>query len=338
MVASLLGEVEGKVIGQIGNVVVALIVTIFFVWLFSRARRTKNPIVRWVATILTAIPMLVLGLASVVAMIGIYRLSAPISRPVPTLSASGVSTERVALAERQAVLCAGCHSTTNRIPLDGGGQNFFGENGPGPGTLYAPNLTPGGPLKDWTDGEIARAMREGIDKNGRPLIIMPAEVLHNLSDEDTAATIAFLRSQPASQHATPERSLNLMGLILVGSGLFPTAVQPPILAPVVAPPKAVNAAYGKYLVDTAGCHSCHGSDLAGRPPSGFGPPSGPNLTIRVPTWTEDGFVKTIRTGVDPSGYPLNPDQMPWKEFGIAFDDDQLKAMYAYLHGLERIQK
>ena len=32
------------------------------------------------------------------------------------------------------------------------------------GVLYATNLTPGGPLKDWTDGEIVRAIREGVAK------------------------------------------------------------------------------------------------------------------------------------------------------------------------------
>ncbi|HLZ07778.1 MAG TPA: hypothetical protein VKT80_04260, partial [Chloroflexota bacterium] len=79
-------------------------------------------------------------------------------------------------------------------------------------------------------------------------------------------------------------------------------------------------------------------DLAGIPPGGNGPPPGPNLTVRVPTWSEDGFVKTIRTGVDPSGASLRPDLMPWKAFNSAFDDDQLQAIYAYLHGLTPIQR
>lgn len=35
------------------------------------------------------------------------------------------------------------------------------------GTHYAPNLTPSGNIKDWTDGEIVRAIREGVDDTGR---------------------------------------------------------------------------------------------------------------------------------------------------------------------------
>jgi mono/diheme cytochrome c family protein len=327
---------EGKVIGQIANVAVALLLAVFFIWLFSGARRTRNPILRWVGTILLAIPTLVLSLVTIVALVGFYRVSAPVSRPVPAISASGVPADRVAQAQRMAVLCAGCHSLNNQVPLTGG-PDFGTGNGPPFGTLSPSNLTPGGPLKDWSDGEIARAIREGIDKDGRPLIIMPSETLRNLSDEDTAATIAYLRSEPASPNVIPERSLNLIGLLIIGSGLFPTSVQPQITAPVVAAPRAVNAAYGKYLVDSVGCQTCHGNDLAGIPPGGLGP-SGPNLTTKVPTWSEEGFVKTIRTGVEPSGYALNPDLMPWKGLSSALEDDQLQAMYAYLHGLTPIQK
>jgi hypothetical protein len=43
--------------------------------------------------------------------------------------------------------------------MDGGTENFAEALG----TLYAPNLTPGGSLKDWTEGEISRAIPEGVD-------------------------------------------------------------------------------------------------------------------------------------------------------------------------------
>ena len=82
-------------------------------------------------------------------------------------------------------------------------------------------MTPGGPLKDWSDGEIVRAIREGLDRDGRPLLIMPSDAFHHLSDDDVQNLVAYLRSQPAVQHATPARDMNLLGLILVGAGLFP---------------------------------------------------------------------------------------------------------------------
>ena len=45
-------------------------------------------------------------------------------------------------------------------------------------------------------------------------------------------------------------------------------------------------------------------------------------------WTEEDFVRTIRTGVNPSGDSLNP-IMPWRTIRRMTDDD-LRAMYMYL--------
>ena len=57
------------------------------------------------------------------------------------------------------------------------------------------------------------------------------------------------------------------------------------------------------------------------------------VTALVPKWSEADFIKTIRTGVDPTGHTLNPDQMPYKEISTFATDDDLKAIYAYVHGL-----
>ena len=75
------------------------------------------------------------------------------------------------------------------------GQDFS-KGGPPVGTLYGANLTPAGEIKDWSDGEIIRAIREGVHKTGRSLIIMPSEVFRHLSDVDVQAIVAyFVRSQ-----------------------------------------------------------------------------------------------------------------------------------------------
>jgi mono/diheme cytochrome c family protein len=209
-------------------------------------------------------------------------------------------------------------------------------DGSGLGDLYAPNLTPGGPLKDWSDGEVIRAIREGVAQDGHSLIIMPSEHFRGMSDTDVTAIVGYLRAQPAVSRDTPPRNLNLIGTLLVGSSLFPIEAQPPIGGPVVAPASDVTAAHGHYLVDVSSCQSCHGEDLAGGTP-GRGGPVGPNLTLIVPHWTEVQFVQTIRTGKDPTGYALRPDMMPWKNFSAAFSDDELKAIYAYLRSLPPIQ-
>jgi mono/diheme cytochrome c family protein len=212
-------------------------------------------------------------------------------------------------------------------------MNFLEGSGQSLGVLVPQNLTPGGPLRDWSDAEIARAIREGVDPDGRPLLIMPSDAFHHLSDADAGMLVAYLRSQPSVSHATSQRDINLLGLMLVGAGLFPTAAQPHIDQPQTAPPAGVTTDYGKYLVDITGCGTCHGADLHGRVPTGFGPPAGPNLAAIVPTWAEGDFVRFFRTGDDPYSRHVDPALMPWQDIGRAYTDDELRAMYAYLHQL-----
>ncbi len=316
----------------VGVVFVAL--TILFAILVVRVRGAKNPLARWLGIVLGGLLTVVFALVGVVDLAGVYRLDAPRGNPARNVRVA-MTADRLARGEHLAHLCASCHSTTGDLPLDGGRASMLSNpDGSGLGTLYAPNLTPGGPLKDWSDGEIIRAIREGVDKDGRALIIMPSESFHAMSDADVQALVAYLRSQPAVSRQTPPRDIGLIGTLLVGTGLFPTAVQAPIAQPVAAPPAGVTAEYGRYLVSIAGCQVCHGADLTGGRSDENGPPAGPNLTVIVPRWTEAEFVQTIRTGTDPTRHSLRAELMPWKELSAAFSDDELKAIYAYLHGLK----
>ena len=67
-----------------------------------------------------------------------------------------------------------------------------------------------------------------------------------------------------------------------------------------------------------------------------GPPAGPNLTLIVPRWTEEEFILTLRTGVDPYRHTLTTG-MPWQAVSAFAGDDDLKAIYAYLHGLTPLE-
>ena len=72
--------------------------------------------------------------------------------------------------------CVDCHSHRDMTKFAGpimephfiGGQDEFTEKYGAPGNFYAPNLTPYH-LKDWTDGEIFRAITMGVSKDGRAL-------------------------------------------------------------------------------------------------------------------------------------------------------------------------
>jgi cytochrome c5 len=164
---------------------------------------------------------------------------------------------------------------------------------------------------------------------------MPSEILRNLSDADAQAIVAALRAQPASGTASPTTRLNVLGALFVGAGLFPTSAQRPITTPVLAPAEDTSAEYGHYLVSILGCQLCHGEHLTGGTGGKMGPPQGPDLRHLVPRWSEAGFAGTLRTGVDPIQHVLAAG-MPWKLYSAFASDDDLKAIYAYLHGLSPI--
>ena len=52
-------------------------------------------------------------------------------------------------------------------------------------------------------------------------------------------------------------------------------------------------------------------------------------------WTQEQFIKTIRTGVDPSGHQLKP-VMPWQTYA-RMDDIELAAIYEYMHNLPPVE-
>jgi hypothetical protein len=70
-----------------------------------------------------------------------------------------------------------------QLPLSG--QDFM-EGAPF-GTFYAPDLTQTN-LADWSDGEIVRAIREDVHKDGRSLLIMPSNAFHARSSRSSATT------------------------------------------------------------------------------------------------------------------------------------------------------
>lgn len=51
--------------------------------------------------------------------------------------------------------------------LGAGGERFSTDMG-FPGTIYSPNITPHN-LKEWTDGEIFRAITSGVNKYGKAI-------------------------------------------------------------------------------------------------------------------------------------------------------------------------
>jgi hypothetical protein len=75
------------------------------------------------------------------------------------------------------------------------------------GTLWTRNITPDREtgIGAWSDAEVARAIRSGISRDGRPLHWqgMTWDLLSNLDEEDLRAVIAYLRTLPPVKKAIP---------------------------------------------------------------------------------------------------------------------------------------
>lgn len=195
-----------------------------------------------------------------------------------------------------------------------------------------------------------RALRRGIGHDGRTLFpLMPYQFFRNLSDEDLASAIVYVRSVPAVHIEQPKRVLTDD----ISKNLQPL---PPIV-PVAEPGKSDRVAYGKYLVNAGHCAACHTpADEQGNPIPGMDfaggvqliGPWGPdpkkvfsvaslNLTpdpSGIGYFDEKMFVTALRTGTV-KARPL-ANIMPWAFFRNLNDDD-LKAIFAYLRTLPPVQ-
>ncbi|MET4385486.1 mono/diheme cytochrome c family protein [Bradyrhizobium sp. F1.4.3] len=306
-----------NIVGLIALVIIAALL----VWMGACALRAQSRALKWGGVGLAAVLTVAVSSIGALTAAGLVKQHGR-SAPLPNLTVELVP-ERI--ARGKAVVdsfCSGCHGTA----LTGGG-NLAKDLPINIGSFVAANLTPAETLKQWSDSEIFRAIRNGIDANGGWLVIMSFTSASRLSDDDTAAVIAYLRSIPAAGAPTPGRPdrFNLLGLAMLGAGLLPDA-KPVTAASIAAPPKGPTAQYGEYLLSYQDCRECHGKDLSGGVPGQL-PPLGPDLGI-VGQWTLGEFITTMRSGIDPNGHQLG-EQMPWRPIG-RMDDDELAAMYQYL--------
>jgi mono/diheme cytochrome c family protein len=206
-------------------------------------------------------------------------------------------------------------------------------------TAYSTNITPAGPVADWTDAELARAIREGIRPDGsliRPP--MPFSLYRDLSDSDLEAIVAFLRTLPPVENEVPESVYNIP---------LPPAYGPPVET-VADIPRGPTVEYGKYMAGPiAHCMECHTPmgpqgflyDTAlGQGGFEFPGPWGVSVSPNI-TSSEDGLkdysdaelAAMITEGVRPDGTKMLP-PMPYAWLAQMTPDD-LQAVIAYLRTL-----
>ena len=209
------------------------------------------------------------------------------------------------------------------------------------GTVDSANLTSGvgGIGREFTsDEDYVRAIRHGIDPDGKPIYMPAVSATSHLSDEELAAIIAYVKTVPPVDHKTNGHRFTPLGKILFALNMVP---PPPVEIVshelhVTAPEPGVTVEYGKYLVDVMDCRLCHGQELTG------GRFPDPSVKVKVPDvtsagevgfWSDEQFIHMIRTGTTPGGHELNPDLMPWEEISVRATDDDLRAIYMYLEAL-----
>jgi len=215
-----------------------------------------------------------------------------------------------------------------------------------PGRVYPPNITPDKETGagNWTDDQLARAIREGIGYDGRALFpMMPYENYRYMSDEDLASVIVYLRSIPAVRRPVPKTELIFPVKYLINSAPHP------VTEPVSAPDTSTPVKRGDYLVTLGGCRDCHTPqangqrmmqlDLAGGFPmrGPWGEVASGNITQSpsgIPYYDEQLFIDVMRTGLVKARELKQI--MPWWYYRGLKDED-LKDMFAYLRTVPQVQ-
>jgi mono/diheme cytochrome c family protein len=263
------------------------------------------------------------------------------------------------LADHVAV-CTDCHSqrdwTRYAAPIKpdtyGAGGETWDETVDFPGRLVARNITPTG-LGTWSDGEIIRAVTEGVSRDGTPLFpLMPYTIYgSHMAQDDVQALVAYLRTIPPRTQQIADRQLHFPLPLIVRT--MPTRATGPATRPDATDP----IAYGSYLANIAGCAECHTPTDARRTPlpelrlaggQEFPLPNGliarsANLTpdaSGIGGWSEMQFVEKFKTYADPAAHvPVSAADfntpMPWQSYSGMTRED-LGAIFRYLQSLKPI--
>ncbi|MES1245511.1 MAG: cytochrome C [Acidobacteriota bacterium] len=302
--------------------------------------------------------LVVLGVAGVALYV---TLSKPAQRPASTETVE-ITPARVQRGEylaKHVAACFACHAKPDWTRYAGPPQGPPGAGGDClqgkgiPGAICSANITPDKEtgLGDWTDGEILRAMREGVDRDGKALFpLMPYEEYSRMSDEDAKAIVAYLRSMPAVSYEAPQTHLDFP------VGHFIKQVPKPLSGPVAEPDRSDPVRYGDYLTNIGACKFCHSPVdqkhqlIPGKLFSGghmlfgqWGLVRSANLTSHetgLGNRSKAEFIGLFRAFSDPATAPKVQDGhntgMPWWAYSGMSDED-LGAIYDYLRSLPPVE-
>ena len=282
-----------------------------------------------------------LGLAGLVTLaataLPLRAAMAPVAPPDATLySAATIARGKVLAALGD---CAVCHTAPGGVAYAGGLpiETPFG-------TVYSANITPDVEtgIGGWSYAAFARAMREGISRDGHHLYpVFPYTDFTRTSDDDLQALYAYLMSRPATGAVPPRTRLAFpMSLrpVMAGWNLLyhrPGAYQPD-------PARSAQWNRGAYLVEGLGhCGGCHtprnalGAEVASKPlaggwAEGWEAPPLNGLSHAPLPWSEAELFAYLRTGFSPLHGPAAGPMAPVVHELQALPDADLRAMAHYL--------
>jgi cytochrome c553 len=286
-------------------------------------------VLKWLGILLGGLLVIFLG-----AIVSIYFITERQINETYEFTATGIKIQEQAdLGDRNyprvvVDLCRDCHGN------DLAGQVM--DDDPLLGRLVSTNLTAGkgGIGADYTPEDWVRAIRHGVGRDGKSLIVMPSNELNFISDTDLGTVISLIKNTPPIDNELPEIYLGPMGRFFLLQEPFILAARAidHTQSPPQMPTPGVNVEYGEYLAHL--CALCHGKDFAGIDTPG----GGLNLTPAgdLGSWSEADFIQTMRTGVAPDGKQLDQEMMPvgiWSKLS----DDELKAIWMFLQTVPAVQ-
>ena len=256
-------------------------------------------------------------------------------------------------------ICIYCHSTRDWSrfsgpPMEGTlgkGGDVFDQKFGFPGVYYAKNITPAG-ISSYTDGELFRIITTGVNKKNKAIFpVMPYHYYGKMDEADIKSIIAYIRTLTPIENKVPESVSDFPMNFIINTIPVKSSLTK-------LPPKRDVVNYGGYLVNAAACMDCHtpfekgkllleGAFGGGREfpfPDGSKVVSAnitPDATTGIGTWTEAMFLNKFHSRSDSAtlSRKLLPGEfnsiMPWTMYGNMEDED-LKAIYAYLRSLKPI--
>lgn len=277
------------------------------------------------------------------------------SSPVLQIDSSDDRIARGRYLANHVTVCIDCHSQRDwthfsgpiQSGSEGGGGEEFGRQQGFPGAIYASNITPY-KMKNWSNGDMYRAITGGVNKEGRALFpVMGYHRFGKMDREDIYSIIAYIRTLPALVKDVPPTDLDFPVNLL--NNLAPVAGEHEKIPPITDQIK-----YGAYLVNAAGCVDCHSMQDKGKIVVGsefgggmeFLQPAGvirssnitPHAEKGIGNWSESFFVEKFKIYID-SGFTMpivGKDKlnspMPWSMYAGMTEQD-LKAIFAYLKSL-----